>query len=246
MVSGAVFALIQLVIALGIAWRPTVKAALAASVLWALAVWWIGEGLGGVLTRTESPVTGAPGAVILYALLAVLLWPTSRTGSTDRFVAARPIGTTPARCLWLVLWGSMVYYALLTANRTADGLHNLIAAAAAGQPHWLASLDHSVAALVDHRGLGAAIVLAVAFAVIAAGPFLPERAGRTTLVLAVVLASTIWVVGEAFGNVFSGSGTDPNTGPLLILLALAFWPQSVPTAPATAPDTARSLTMSGS
>ena len=47
--------------------------ALAASIAWALAVWWLGEGLGGVLTGAASPVTGAPGAALLYALAAVLL-----------------------------------------------------------------------------------------------------------------------------------------------------------------------------
>ena len=30
--------------------------------------------------------------------------------------------------------------------------------------------------------------------------------------------------GEAFGGVFTGLGTDPNTGPLLVLLALALYP----------------------
>ena len=40
----AVFATIQVALGLGIAWRPTVKAALAASVAWSLAVWWLGEG----------------------------------------------------------------------------------------------------------------------------------------------------------------------------------------------------------
>ena len=66
MAADAAFAVIQLLIGLGIAVRPTVKAALAASIVWSLAVWWLGEGLGGLLNGTAS----APGAVILYALLA--------------------------------------------------------------------------------------------------------------------------------------------------------------------------------
>ena len=77
-VLNAVFAVIQLALGLGIAWRPAVRLALAASVPWALGVWWVGEGLGGVLAGTASPVGGAPGAVFLYALLAVLLWPADR------------------------------------------------------------------------------------------------------------------------------------------------------------------------
>src|SRR5215469_14183572 len=71
----AVFATIQLLLGLGIAIRPLTRFALAASVAWSLAVWWFGEGFDGVLTGTANPVSGAPGAVLLYALLAVLLWP---------------------------------------------------------------------------------------------------------------------------------------------------------------------------
>ncbi|HMD22627.1 MAG TPA: hypothetical protein VKH61_00915, partial [Streptosporangiaceae bacterium] len=48
----AVFAVSQLLLGLGIAWRPAVKLALAGSVAWSLAVWWLGEGLGGVLAGT--------------------------------------------------------------------------------------------------------------------------------------------------------------------------------------------------
>ena len=69
------FAVTQLLLGLGLLWRPSVRAALAASIAWALAVWWFGEGLGGVLSGSASPLTGAPGAVILYALLAVVAWP---------------------------------------------------------------------------------------------------------------------------------------------------------------------------
>src|SRR6185437_13857179 len=77
-VLNAIFATIQLALGLGIAWRPTVRLALAASVAWSLAVWWLGEGFGGILAGTASPVNGAPGPVILYAILAVLLWPADR------------------------------------------------------------------------------------------------------------------------------------------------------------------------
>ena len=42
--------------------------------------------------------------------------------------------------------------------------------------------------------------------------------------LAVVVALVIWVVGQAFGVILAGGATDPNSGPLLVLLALAYWP----------------------
>ena len=92
----AIFATIQLALGLGIAWRPTVKLALGASVLWALAVWWLGEGFGGILAGSASPIDGAPGAVILYALLAVLLWPADRDRAAP-FVAGRAVGRGVAR-----------------------------------------------------------------------------------------------------------------------------------------------------
>src|SRR6266567_4259108 len=41
------FATAQLLIALGIAMRRTVKIGLATSIIWSLVVWWLGEGLGG-------------------------------------------------------------------------------------------------------------------------------------------------------------------------------------------------------
>ena len=87
-----IFATIQLLIGLGIAWRPTVRLALAASIVWALGVWWFGEGLGGVLSGAASPLNGAPGAVIIYALLAVLLWPSDRITASGRRPRSWPPG----------------------------------------------------------------------------------------------------------------------------------------------------------
>ena len=65
-------------------------------------------------------------------------------------------------------------------------------------------------------------MLAVALVLIAVGVYLPARR-RRALVLALVVAAVIWVVGEALG-VLPAAGTDPNSGPLLALIALAYWP----------------------
>jgi len=113
-----VFATIQLLLGLGIAIRPTARLALAASIAWSLGVWWFGEGLGGVLNGGASPLNGAPGGVILYALLAVLLWPADRAAPAP-FTAARAVGGHTARALWLVLWLSLAYFALTPANRAS-------------------------------------------------------------------------------------------------------------------------------
>jgi hypothetical protein len=224
-----VFATIQLVIGLGIACRPTVRVALAASVAWAIGVWWFGEGLGGVVSGTGSPLNGAPGAVIIYALLAVLLWPAGR-GTPAPFTAARAVGVHAARALWLVLWLSLAYFALTPANRAPQALSGMIAGMESGEPGWLAALDKGAASLVAGQGLTASIAAAVVLAVIAVGVYLPQPAAKTTLVLAIVVAAAIWVFGEAFGTILTGGGTDPNSGPLLALLALTYWPATTMTA----------------
>jgi hypothetical protein len=220
----AIFATIQLLLGLGIACRPTVRVALGASIAWALAVWWFGEGLGGVLTGTASPVSGAPGAVIIYALLAVLLWPADRGATPAPVTAARAVGAPAARALWLVLWLSQAYFALLPANRAPQALHDMIAGLASGEPGWLAAIDRSAASLTSHQGLTASVVLALALAAIAVGVYLPPPAARAAVVLAIVVAAVLWVVGQAFGGILAGRATDPDSGLLLILLALAYWP----------------------
>ena len=219
-----VFAAIQLLLGLGIAFRPTVRPALAASIAWAVGVWWFGEGLGGVLTSTASPVTGAPGAVIIYALLAALLWPASGRQATAPFPAAQAVGARVSRALWLVLWLSLAWFALQPANRAPQALRDMIAGMANGQPGWLAAVDRNAAALLANHGLAASIVLTAALTLAAVGVYLPRPAARATLVLAMVVAGALWVTGQAFGMILAGGATDPNSGLLLILLALAYWP----------------------
>jgi len=235
--TNAPFAIIQILIGLGIANRRSVKVALAGSIVWSLGVWWLGEGLGGVLSGGASPVNGAPGAVILYALLAVLLWPAGEPAPEERpppFVAARPVGVTAARTVWVVLWGSLAYFAVTAVNRTAQGLHDMVAGMAAGEPGWLAAINRGAAGLLDHRGLAASVVLAVLLAVIAAGVFLPARLSRVAIGLAIVLSLLIWVAGQDLGTILAGGGTDPNSGPLLVIIAFAYWPTRRLAAPAPA------------
>lgn len=226
-VADAIFAVVQVLIGFGIAWRPTIKPALALSIVWSCGVWWFGEGLGGLFSGTANPVNGAPGAVLLYAVLAVLLWPAARSNVPTRFIASRAVGERGAQAFWIALWGLLGYVALLGANRSPQGLHQIVSQMATGQPRWLAGLDHHVANLLSHRGLGVSVGLAVILGVIAVGVFLPIRLARVTIVLGLVTGAVIWVLGENFGGIFTGSGTDPNSGPLLMLVAAAYWPSRV-------------------
>jgi hypothetical protein len=71
--SGA--ATIQILIGVGLLFPRMVKPALLASFGWALGVRAFGEGFGLLLTGQASPLTGAPGAVLLYMLAGLLIWP---------------------------------------------------------------------------------------------------------------------------------------------------------------------------
>ena len=174
--TNAVFAFIQLAIGLGIAWRPTLKLALGASIVWALGVWWFGEGLGGVLNGAGGPANGAPGAVIIYALLAVLLWPGRRDRAAP-FVAGRFTGANVARALWLVLWGSLAYLALLPATRAPKALGGMVSAMASGQPGWLSSVDNHLGAFLTSHGPAMAVILAIVLALVAVSVYLPRPFG---------------------------------------------------------------------
>jgi hypothetical protein len=218
----ALFATAQLLIALGLFWRPTVRGALAASIVWSIGVWWIGEGLGGVLSGA-TPVAGYPGAVILYALLAVLVWPSGRRPVRRSVAESGPLGQGIAELLWVVLWGSFAYFQLLPANRTPQGLHNMVAAMAPGEPGWIRSLDHGLAAGLNHHGSELSVLVAIACIVIALGVLIPA-AVRPVVGLAVVVSLAVWVT-QDFGGVFTGTGTDVNSGLLLLLVALAYWPR---------------------
>ena len=103
-------------------------------------------------------------------------------------------------------------------------LHDMIVSMADGEPGWLTGLENHAAALLDHHGLAASIVLAVALIAIAGGIFLPPPLARSALILALAVAAVIWVFGQAFGGLLAGGATDPNSAPLLALLALAYWP----------------------
>jgi hypothetical protein len=237
--TNSAFVAVQLLLAIGIAWRPTVKFALALSVPWSMAIWWLGEGLGGVLAPGANPVTGAPGAVILYALLAIVLWPADRTRGHDRTHAAAfppvdAVGVPTALAAWLALWCGMAWLTAASVSQPSRALPDAISALAAGQPRWLAATDDTVAGLISGHQIAVAVTLAILLVIIAVGPFLPASGARTALALAIVVALVTWVVGQNFGGILTGTGTDPGTGPLLVLLAAAYWPTSPGVVPAQA------------
>ena len=171
------FALTQLAIALGIFWKRSVGWALAGSVMWAFGVWWFGEGFGGLFT-SASPTMGFPGAVLLYALIAILIFPVpaARDGIRDqgpvRSVAERsPIGMAAARLLWAALWVGFAVYQLLPSNRGADSLSGMVSGMGSGEPGWISSLDTRMAQMYAGHGALISLLFAVACVVIGLSVF---------------------------------------------------------------------------
>lgn len=241
-IFNALFATVQLLIAAGLFFGRTVKPALALSIGWALSVWWFGESFGGMLIGA-SPLAGVPGAVLLYALIAVLVWPSARRSASPltSMATVGPAGATAAKVAWLALWGGFAHYLLLPANRAPDAIWKMLSNTD-GQPGWITAVMTGLARAADHRGVEISVALAILCAGIAVAVFI-EPLIRPALVLAVGLGILFWIT-EGLGGVFTGHGTDPNTGPLLILLAACYLPrrarqssagQSRPNRPGQAP-----------
>lgn len=221
-ICNAMFATIQLLIAVGLLYRPTAKVALAISIAWAVGVWWIGEGLGGILTGNANPIMGAPGAAIIYALLALLAWPEGPRPARVTTLT-RPDGA-PARAVWALLWGSLAGFALLPANRSPSTGRAMLSGMEAGEPGWIKALDGFLSNALGQQATITAITISV-LCWLAATTVISERFNRAAVIIAAVLGAAFWVA-EDFGAIFTGQGTDPSSGLLLVVLAAAFWPSA--------------------
>jgi hypothetical protein len=237
------FGALQLCIGLGMFFRKTVKPAIVVMAVWAFSVWWFGEGFGMLLTGTASPLTGAPGAVVLYPLIGLLVWPkhtSTEAGAEDLAPgipssagATGPLGSVAPMIAWSGFWTLSAMLWLLPANRAGGSVNSALVSAASGQPSWYAHFETVVANALPHSGSAVPWLLAVASLVVAAGPLLSRRP-TAFLVMGVVLQGLYWVTGMAFGGILTGMGTDPNIAPLIALLAFAMVP-TVHAVPATSP-----------
>jgi hypothetical protein len=208
------FAVIQLLIGVGLLVPRTARLALAASIPWSLGVWFFGEGLSGLASGHASLVTGAPGAVLLYAVLALAAWP--QRGRTD----GPPAGWLPTA--WAVLWVGGAVFQALPGQNTGSAIADEIREGADGAPRWLERLDANVAGWIGHHGALVVVALVAAEALIGLAALrrwsLPAAAAA-----GLALALAMWFVGQDLGELYSGQATDPNTAPLIGLAAIALF-----------------------
>jgi hypothetical protein len=206
------FAVIQLVIGLGLLVPRTAQLALAASIPWVLGVWFFGEGLSGIASGHASLLNGAPGAVLLYGVLALAAWP-----------RRDPAHEAPARWLplaWAALWVGGAVFQALPGQNTGAAVADALTGSGAGAPRWLNQLQTSVGNFVGRHGVAVVVALVVVEALIGLAAL--RRRSRTIAAAAgFVLALAIWVLGQDLGQLYSGQATDPNSGPLIALMAVA-------------------------
>jgi hypothetical protein len=251
-VWNTLFATIQVFIGFGLLFKRSVRPALLVSFFWAFGVWFFGEGLGDLLTGSATALTGAPGSVFIYGVLGMMAWPRSSgdVAEADRArgdgvassAAAQGMGDalTPL-AVWAGYWVLSAVLFLFPMNRTQTSISSTITGMAPGTPEWYSHFLNSFGNAFASIGTQSAWVLAIASLVIGLGPLAVRRPGWL-LFLGGLLSFVLWITGQGFlGGVLSGSGTDPNTGPLIIVLALAMVPAVVPLASSWRSPVARLL-----
>jgi hypothetical protein len=206
------FAAIQLLLGVGLLVPRTARLTLAVSIAWALGVWYLGEGLSGLASGHASLITGAPGSALLYGVVAAAAWP-RREGSREAPAAWLPFA-------WAAVWVGGAVFQALPGQNSGTAVASALTSGTAGAASWLASLDDSLGGWAAHHGLLAVILLVSMEVLIGVGAL--ARATRTVAVtLGVAMTLAIWVLGQQVGALHTGQATDPNSGPALVLMAVA-------------------------
>lgn len=207
--------------------RPASRRGLAISAGWALVVWAAGEGLGG-LAAGGSLLAGYPGAALLYAVAAVVLFPRRepRDGTGGPLAAAEEgIAAQWGRVVWLALWIGAAFVTALPENvATMSSMPFMLAVNESEAPGPLRAVDAAELRwlTVGHTNL---IGFAVAAACLVIGfTIFVGALSRLTLTASILIALAVWVATQNMGGILTGSATDVGTGPIWIVLALAFWP----------------------
>jgi hypothetical protein len=205
----AVFAIVQIAIGIAFMVNYRLKQTIVASLFWSLIVWIFGEGFGQLFTGTALLLTGAPGAVFVYGLLGIAIWPhegpdQSRWNLRNCRFAQYALG---------ILWIAGFFMHLQHDYLTPNGLQQAISVT------WLKNLM---------EGNGQIISLCLGLVELVTGFCLIFRVQlRLAVWVSVVLSLLFWWSGQSFGQVFDSVSTDVNSGPLLVLLAIVAYPTIV-------------------
>jgi hypothetical protein len=228
--------IVQVFLGLGFLFLPErwVKELVVASIVWSFIVWFGGEGMSMLFTGTASILSGAPGAVLLYPLLGLAIWPRKQfdASAVDATRKAGDDGLISRRLLRWILSGFWFFAALLQL-----------------QPTWWqpGQISQAIGAMVGQGGLNSVLVdpilqqlsnatanieiplniaLIIVFLALGIGlaVFKEERL-RPFLAASIVVSVLFWYIAQAFGMILTGMATDFNSGLLVVVIALACWPK---------------------
>jgi cytochrome oxidase Cu insertion factor (SCO1/SenC/PrrC family) len=198
------------------------------TLLVAIAIWVLGEGLGGLCAPGASWLSGAPGAALVYALAAAALlmpWSWWEDGRAQAIVRRTGAAWLLVGALLEAIPGENMWNATGLAGPFIDG-------AAMSQPSWLNAPMRSLARLAEEHPQPVKFAVIVIVAVVAV--WLATDSGGRAITAALVLCAATWWLAQDFG-VLGGTATDPNTAlPLALVLASAMPSWRASTAPAGA------------
>lgn len=219
-----VFATTQLAIGAGLVFRRTVQVALIGSFGWAVGVWAVGEGLGGLLAPVMGSIlAGFPGPALLYGIVGLVAWPTGRS-EQETVASAGLLGEPWTRRIWAVLWIGAAVEQVRPGLSPMAVTTSVIAMNIPGEPSWLVQLDKL--AITFTKSFGDPLALLLALAEVTVGIMvLRQHQVKTFLRVAIVLSCLVWVIWQNFGDILAGGATDPGAGPLYVLLALSLYPR---------------------
>ncbi len=232
------FVAIQAAIGLALIAGRFDRVAIVASIPWALGIWWVGEGFGTIPTGFALLASGSPGPVLLYPLLGILAWPTTRSRShwiesdeDTAFEVCHKKGVTA----WVVLWAGQALLQIPWSMPSGRVLVANVEEYSQGQPRWLEAVARVTRSVAVHHAVALAAGMALVQVAIGLGVFVP-RALRSALAFGMAVSLVYWVGFQYLGGLAAGGATDPGTAPLVILLALSLWPAAYQSKRSSSPD----------
>jgi cytochrome oxidase Cu insertion factor (SCO1/SenC/PrrC family) len=191
-----------------------------ASVGWGLIVWVFGESFGGIFAPGLSWLTGAPGAVLIYAVAGALIalpedaWRSPRLG---RLLLAG-LGLFFVGMAVLQAWPGRGYWQGTVHGKPGTLAGMVQSMSGTPQPRFLSSLLSAFGTFAARDGFAVNLVVVIALAAMGV-IFLTgkPRLVRCAVWFGIAFCLAAWVLVEDLGFL-GGLGTDPNSMIPLILL----------------------------
>ena len=114
--------------------------------------------------------------------------------------------------------GGGAVFQILPGQNTGEAIRSVLGMAGSGAPSWLSSFAGSSGSVVARHGVLAVATLALVDLLVGLLAW-ASRTRRAAVAAGAFVALAYWVLGQDLGQLYSGQATDPNSGPLLILMA---------------------------